>query len=311
MVSDYESAQTRRNMIVGVFVVIALCALAWLIYRFGDMPTKVSEYNSFDLLVQFPTAQGLQESTPVKFCGYQIGRVTRIEPPKILKDLNTGLFYHQALVILSVNKRYDNIPDNSAVKLITRGLGSSYVEVIAAPQNPSKTFLKNNTLIQGGKGTANEFIPEATEKKIEELVANLGKFIDHANEIIGDPENKANFKQTLANLTIATKQATETLKEFQEFSASARQTIVGFDDKVEKIFPYLLTTSEELSKTVAEAKLLMDKLNNGDGTAARFLNDGKLYEELLESTRQLNILLTEITNIAVNAKDKGIPIKLK
>ena len=309
--SDYESTQTRRNMIVGVFVVIALCALGWLIYRFGDLPTKVSEYNSFDLLVQFPTAQGLQKSTSVKFCGCQIGRVTRIEPPRILKDLDTGLLYHQALAVLSINKKYNNIPDNSAVKLITRGLGSSYVEVIADPLHPSDTFFKNNSPVQGGKGSANDFIPEATQKKLEELVTNLDKFIGHANEIIGDPENKANLKQTLANLTSATKQAAETLKEFQELSVSARQAVTNFDDKVEKIFPYLLTASEELSKRLIEAKSLMDKLNNGNGTAARFLNDGKLYEELLESTRQLNMLLTEMTAFMVKAKEKGVPIKLK
>jgi len=310
-VSDYESTQTKRNMIVGVFVVIALCALGWLVYRFGDLPTKVSEYNSFDLLVQFPTAQGLQKSTPVKFCGYQIGRVTFIKPPEVLKDLETGLRYHQALAVLSINKKYDNIPDNSLVKLITRGLGSSYVEVIADPENPSDTFFKHNTKVQGGKGSANEFIPAETQQKLEELVVKLDKFINHANEIIGDPENKANLKQTLANLTNATKQATVTLEEFQELSVSAKATVKKFDNKVDEIYPYLLTTSEELSKRLIEAKALMDKLNNGSGTAARFLNDGKLYEELLESTRQLNILLAEITDFTVKAKDKGVPIKLK
>jgi hypothetical protein len=55
----------------------------------------------------------------------------------------------------------------------------------------------------------------------------------------------------------------------------------------------------------------MDKLDNGNGTAARFLNDGKLYEELLESTRQLNMLLTEMTAFVEKAKEKGVPIKLK
>ena len=309
--SDYESTQTRRNMIVGVFVVIALSALAWLTYRFGDLPIKVSEYNSFNLLVQFPTAQGLQKSTPVKFCGYQIGRVTLIDSPRILKDLDTGLLYHQALATLSINKKYDNIPDNSKVKLITRGLGSSYVEVITDPRAPSNTFFKNNSKVQGGKGSANEFIPEETQKKLEELVVNLGKFINHANDIIGDPENKTNLKQTLANLTTATQQAADTLKEFQELSASAKHTVKGFDDKMEQIFPYLLITTEQLSKRVTEAKLLMDKLDSGSGTAARFLNDGKLYEELLESTRQLNMLLTEMTAFMEKAKEKGVPIKLK
>lgn len=309
--SDYESTQTRRNIIVGAFVIIAMCALGWLIYRFGDLPIKVSEYNSYDLLAQFPTAQGLQKSTPVKFCGYQIGRVTQIEPPQILKDLDTGLLYHQALVTLSINKKYNNIPDNSKVQLITRGLGSSYVEVFSDPLNPSDTFFEDKSIVQGSKGSANDFVSEETQKKLDELVANLGKFIGHANDIIGDPENKANLKQSLANLTAATNQATETLKEFQELSVSAKETVKGFDDKMEQIFPYVLITAEQLSKRLIEAKSLMDKLDSGSGTAGKFLNDGKLYEELLESTRQLNTLLTEMTTFMAKAQEKGVPIKLK
>ena len=36
--SDYETIQRKRNMVVGIFVVIGICAFAWLIYKFGDLP---------------------------------------------------------------------------------------------------------------------------------------------------------------------------------------------------------------------------------------------------------------------------------
>ena len=34
--SDYETTQRKRNIIVGLFVLIAVCALIWLIFKFGE-----------------------------------------------------------------------------------------------------------------------------------------------------------------------------------------------------------------------------------------------------------------------------------
>ncbi len=59
--SDYETIQRRRNIIVGIFVIVAVCVLVWLIFKFGDLPTTVSKISSFDVLVQFPTAPGVQK----------------------------------------------------------------------------------------------------------------------------------------------------------------------------------------------------------------------------------------------------------
>ena len=93
--SDYETIQRRRNITVGVFVIIAMASLVWLIYRFGDLPAAVSKLSGFQVVVYFPTAQGVQKDTPVRFCGYQIGRVVEVKPPFELFDLSTIAEYRQ------------------------------------------------------------------------------------------------------------------------------------------------------------------------------------------------------------------------
>jgi len=98
MVSDYETTQRRRNIIVGVFVLLAMCAFVVMIYKFGDLPTAVSKLGSFRVFVQFRTAPGVQKDTPVRFCGYQIGKVTKVMAPQIRPEIRdgekTGLEYH-------------------------------------------------------------------------------------------------------------------------------------------------------------------------------------------------------------------------
>lgn len=295
--SDYEIIQRRRNITVGIFVVIAACSLVWLIFRFGDLPVFISRWRSFEVRVQFQSAPGVQDNTIVRFCGYQIGRVTKIEPPKVLKDLNTGQFYHQTVVVIGVDKKYDDIPADVETKLMMRGLGSSYIEFRVRPfdvRKPlKKEFLTTGSLLQGSVGSASEFFPEESQKRLEELMDGLSILVRNTNDILGDEQNKGNIKRALANISEASEQVAQALKEFREFFVSGTNA------------------SEELGKAAAQLRMILEKINDGQGTVARVLNDGQLYENLLENTQQMQAFLQELKSFLAKASDKGVPIKLK
>jgi len=326
-VSDYETTQKRRNMIVGIFVVVGMGALVWLIFKFGDLPSAVTKMGSFEVFVQFPTAPGVQTDTPVRFCGYQIGRVTKVMAPEIRRDMVSGLEYYQTVVILSIDKRYVNIPSNIEVKLMTRGLGSSYIElkqhpgkpeVPLDPNRPETIFLVDKIWLQGSTGMTSEFFPEESQKKLVELVESLRVLSGHANDIISSPDTKENLQKTLANLADASQQATETMQqakqtieEFRKFAAAGTTTMTNVDAKAEELVVAMVDTSEEIGKAATLLRQILDTINNGQGSAAKLINDGRFYENLLENTQQLQLLLDEIKSFVAQARNKGVPIKLK
>jgi phospholipid/cholesterol/gamma-HCH transport system substrate-binding protein len=285
---------------VGIFVVSALGALVWLIFMFEDLPGFVTAWKSFEVRVQFRNAPGVQKDTPVRFCGYQIGSVATVMAPQIRQEIRdgekTGLEYHQTLVVLSINNEYVNIPYSSEVKLMTRGLGSSYIEItppLPDPNKPVTKFLKDGSLLQGSTGMTSEFFPEESQKKLDELANKLDTLLNNVNDVIGDEENKENIKKTLANLSETSNQAAQALDEFEGFFAA------------------VIDTSEELSKTAAELRLILEKVNAGEGTIAKLVNDGRLYEDLLENSQQMQVLLEELREFTAKSRDKGLPIKLK
>jgi len=295
-VSDYETIQRKRNIAVGIFVIVAVFALVWLIYKFGDLPITVSKIRSFEAYVRFPTAPGVQKDTPVSFCGYQVGRVTEVKHPKVMQDLNTGKFYHQTLVVLSINKKYSDIPQDVEAKLITRGLGSSYINLKLTSfdvNEPTGPFLIQGSLLQGSTGASSEFFPEESQEKLNELVDDLKTLVNSSNDIVGDPNNKENIKNTLANLAEASQQTTKTIEEFRQLAAS------------------MMGTSEELSKATEQLRLILEKVNSGQGTAAKLINDGRFYENMLENTQQMQTLLEELKLFISQARRKGLPIKIK
>ncbi len=314
-------------MIVGVFVIIGICALVWLIFKFGDLPSVVTKMGSFEVFVQFPTAPGVQTDTPVRFCGYQIGRVTKVMSPEIRRDMVSGLEYYQTVVVLSIDEKYVNIPSNIEVKLMTRGLGSSYIElkqhpdmpqVPLDPNRPATKFLVDEIWLQGSTGMTSEFFPEESQKKLDEVAEGLRKFISNANDIIGLPSNKENLQKMLANLADASQQATETMQqakqtieEFRNFAVAGTSTLKNADAKAEELVVAMVNTSEEIGKAAAGLRLILEKVNDGQGSAAKLINDGRFYERLLENTQQLQLLLEEIKTFVAQAHDKGVPIKLK
>jgi phospholipid/cholesterol/gamma-HCH transport system substrate-binding protein len=268
---------------------------------FNELPGAVTTVRSFQIFVQFPSAQGVQEDTPVQFCGYQIGRVTGIMPPEERLDKNMGKTYHQTVCVLSIDRKYRTIPSNADIKVITRGLGSSYIDIQIdpdkelQPQDPNRpetVYLVNKMTLQGSTGMASEFFPLESQRKLDKLTDDLSILINNTNEIIGDKQNKENIKKMLANLTEASEHAAEALEDFQKFSVAGTET------------------GEELAKTVAELRLLIEKINSGDGTAGMLVNDGRLYENLIENTEQLQVLIDDIRNFIAEYRTDGVKVKL-
>jgi phospholipid/cholesterol/gamma-HCH transport system substrate-binding protein len=329
-VSDYEAAQRRRDVIVGIFVLVGLAALGWMIFKFGDLPTAVTRVRSFEIYVQFPTAPGVERDTPVRFAGYQIGRVTHVMAPEVRRDLNTGREYHQTLCVLHINNRYVDIPCNVEVKLMTRGLGSSYLELKVDParlpappmdpNDPDSCFLRNGMLLQGSTGMTSEFFPEESQEMLNNLIQDIRAFIGNANDILGDPDNKENIKTTLANFTDASdsftvamreaaqtmQDARRTLEEFSSLASTGTDLLKSTDAKTEKLIVSIIDTSNELGKAASQMRLAIEKINHGDGTAGRLFNDGRLHESLIESATQLNLLLRDFRELIDKISEKGL-----
>ena len=303
--TDYNTLQKRRNMIVGGFVIIALLAFIYMIYKFQELPIIVGRIRSFEVLVNFPNAPGAQENTPVQYCGYQVGRVTNVSPPFLYTD-GQGRRYHHVRVTIAIEKKYIDIPSNVDIKLMKRGLGSSYIDFQLDPDRPlepldpadsSTMFLMDGMVLDGSAGISSEFFPKEVQSKIEALVDSINTLASNINDIIGDPENKANIKQALANVSVMTGQATKTFKSIKDLSDTSTEAVKN--------------TAEQLDGTLVELRMVLSKANKGDGTAARLLNDGRLYENLLDSSEELKMSLEQLKTFTTDLNEEGVGVNVK
>jgi len=340
-VSDYETIQRRRNTIVGVFVVAGMCALGWLVFKLEDMPGLFSQMGSYDVFVQFAKAPGVQPDTPVRWCGYQIGMVTKVQPPRVMKEVKGEAWYHQTRVMLSIDDSYNDIPADVNAVLLTRGFGSSYIELQLDDYDVKEgkgPVLVQGSELQGSTGVTSEFFPEETQKELRELVVDMRTFVKNANHIFGEPNNKADLDKTIANLARVSDLAVARLRDaggtlrdvnetldvikkaiiedvrpaiadFNKFMNTGSDVLTSADAKAERLVVALVDASGELGKTLSELRLILEKVNNGEGSAGRFVNDAKFYEALLENAEQVELLLKDLKALVAEFRRK-LPIKI-
>ena len=66
---------------------------------------------------------------------------------------------------------------------------------------------------------------------------------------------------------------------------------------------------ERLNEALLEFRELLAKTNNGDGTIAKLVNDGRLYENLLDSSEELQVALEQLKIFVAEANEKGLKLK--
>jgi len=136
----------------GLFILLGFAALAYLATQTTSV-ANIRRGDSYTLKARFQNIGQLKARAPVKIAGVRIGDVQSIalEPQRM-----------DALVTMSIDKQYNDIPDDSSAAIFTSGLlGDQYVGL---EPGGSPTFLKNG----------DEMVLTQSAMSIENLI---GKFL--------------------------------------------------------------------------------------------------------------------------------------
>ncbi len=121
----------RLEMLVGIFVLVGLAALAFLSIKLGKL--EVIGNTGYNVQAEFSNIGGLKAGATVEIAGVDVGRVTNIT----LKD-------YQALVVMRM-KQNVKISDDSIASIKTKGLiGEKYVSL--SPGGSDKMMAAGGTL---------------------------------------------------------------------------------------------------------------------------------------------------------------------
>lgn len=104
---------------VGIFVIGGMIALVMLAMKVGNL-SSVDVGENYNVTAKFENIGQLKSKAPVTMAGVRVGRVTGI---RVSDDFN-------AVVTMSIEKRFNNIPADSGATILTAGLlGEQYIAI--------------------------------------------------------------------------------------------------------------------------------------------------------------------------------------
>jgi phospholipid/cholesterol/gamma-HCH transport system substrate-binding protein len=287
---------------VGGTVLLTIVVFVWL-FNFlkgkDFISSKAHYYTVYDKI------GGLAESSPVEINGYKVGVVQSID----FIDAKSG----KLLVEFAVNRNF-KLPKNTIAEIVPISLlGGMKVQFVYG--NGPETYSNGDT-IPGHLAESiidkveTEFLP--VKDQINNLIIVLDSVISSINDVL-DADFKKNLGNTLSNLS-------NTTESLDKIIGSKESELKATLDNVNKFTKMLADNAEKMNRsfgnleaitdTIAAAdiygtvsnlkaslekvSLLMENLNNGKGTAGKFLTNDTLYTNLSTSLESLNVLLMDM-----------------
>lgn len=284
-----------REVKTGILVIAGI-----LLFIFGYNFLKGSDlFNSSRVFfVKYDNVAGLSVAAPVTINGLRVGKVEKID----FAD-NSGTL----VVKFSVEKDFE-FSKNSLVQIYSSGfIGGNNLGIIPDydPQNiaQSKDTLKGSIEPGMMDEILNEFGP--LQAGLTTTLTKLDSLLTNFNEVL-DTDTKQNLRSSMANLNA-------TMASFNRVSKNMDAIIGDNKDKLSNTIANLDTTTEnfakfsdslaamevgkmtkELEGTIANFNSIAAKIESGEGSVGKLINDKKLYDNLTGASKQLEQLLQDM-----------------
>ena len=279
---------------VGAFFIGTIAVLGILIFRMEKFELG-GRGGVRRLATLFPQVAGLNPQSHVRVAGVKVGRVEVIE-------LENG----KAKVILSLPPDLTLYGDAQASLSSIGILGEKYIELdpghpdkgpFRGPDLPSKTGVTLDNLmetlagigsdVKGVTYALNQSIGgEAGRQKLDEIVDNIRQLTAEFRAMA--QENRPALAHTMSNVETITADLKDKLPKLAaEFEQVGKQLNALLGENR----PEMKQLVANFNGTAENLRILTDKINKGEGTVGKLLNDETTIKKINEAVDNVNGLL--------------------
>ena len=284
-----------REVKTAVLVIASILLFIWG-YSFLKGKDLFEDYTT--LYVEYDNVEGLGKSAAVTLNGLTIGKVNSIQ----FSD-RTG----KLLVELQIKSDFP-ISQSSSATIYDPGLIGGKQIMIVPNLNDKEMAKSGSKLIGNTKPGLTDLVGE----KLAPLQMKLDKVLLNADQLISgiinvlDKKGQEDLKKSLAELS-------ETLVQFHKASESVNGMIAenkshinGVVSDFHKVSTNFSKISDSLSKadlgktaknlqnTLAKVDNMLADMNAGKGTVGKMLKDEALYNNLNQTSKELELLLQDV-----------------
>ncbi len=293
---------------VGAFALLGLLIIIYMSLQVNDRGSVGGSSKIYQ--ASFQSASGMVKKTPIEVSGIVAGYVENVE----LRD-------NQAHVTLRIREDV-KVYTNSALTIKDRGvLGDKFLLLI--PGTPDHPLLDNEGEIPKTYSASDfERITSAltdTAEILKELVVSdepkgaLGKVVinlrdltGRVNEMVGDNQGRINrivenletFSKDLNEITSENKEQIHTVLVALNDVAVSMKDALGKEGSISK-------ATERLDQTLSSVQRIVEKVERGEGTVGKLLNDETTVDNLNQAIEGVNETLGLFRKIQLGVRYRG------
>jgi len=249
--------------------------------------------------VVYSKVDGLAASNPVTLNGYTIGKVQKINfNPNNTKELIVDIMIENDV----------KFSKSSKAELYETGLiGGKAIAIIPDYEN---TKIANSgdylvgTVKPGLTDLVNQIMPQI-QLQLEEVMQKAKVVLSNINTLF-DEETKQSLKSSIDQFSSLTNSLSETSENInaliKDNSSSFTSTIENLNETSLKMNDISTSITEanlnsilkNLDSTVSNLNNITNKMTRGEGTMGKLIYDPKLFENLDNATKNLEVLIEDI-----------------
>lgn len=304
----------RRNFIVGLVVLFGLGIVVWMILLFAGRMASLFAAPGLPVTFKTDRADGVTQGSTIYYRGVPAGRVTAVQ----LEPSNQGV-----VIQAEINKQ-PPLPANLHPFIRTQSaFGNAAqidLEVVGSPEGQLAAGTTLQATYEGSGLIPKQFTELAEDFRRQQLIQHLdqtvvsiqkqseraGQLLESVQQIVGDQKMRNDLRAALENIRTATESATRVGNNLDQFTG--RLTKVS--DQADATLSDVRGSMAKLSGILDNFQSVSNKINQGQGTAGLLVNDPKLYQGLVDTTKQLNLTIASLQRVVQQWEQEGVTLKL-
>ena len=324
--------ESRRELQVGLMVIVACAAIVVMVFRFGDIGQSLKPGMSIQVLL--PSASGAIPQTPVQLRGIDIGRVQQIE---LLPD------GHGVQLTVRIDPGVSFSVDSTA--MVSRSLlGDTVLEIEPGTKGPSvgpgdrisgRASTDPATVIASveHRVTATLASFERTGEEWSRLAENLNRMLESsgpdglntlqqssralhqftrtmsaaeetltaASSLLNDPQYQQQLKDTMAALPQLLNETRTTLasvktvvNHMDETVDTVRSAVTPFAGRSERLVTDLAGAMHNVHSMTRDLAVVSRVMSSENGSVKQLISDPSMYRNLDRAAVSLSLLLQNL-----------------
>jgi phospholipid/cholesterol/gamma-HCH transport system substrate-binding protein len=311
----------QKNVFVGATVLVAIGMLGWMILKFGGSAASVFVEERIPIHMLTDRADGISDGSAILFRGVTVGHVskTRRSPD------------NKQVIIDAMVDKTPPLPGNVVAKIRNVGLIGSGANITLTPTGPldNAPNLKPDQQIEAQwlgldvlppefadlakelKQTTKQFREANLIEHLDQAVIKATESIASIQKLVGDEKMQKDLKESIANFSAAMEKTKSVATNLEVASADASATLKKTSTHIDDLSKQMGDRLLQVAQMLETMKSITAKVDDGKGTAGLLINDPKLYDSLVDTSRELNATIKDLKRLAEQWEQEGVSFRLK